>query len=260
MPVSKGYVDTEYLRAAAMLVQQAKERSYSLMHVQLGQKVLDVGCGPGTDTLPLAHLVGPTGRVVGLDHDPAMIAEADKRAVEAGAKPWVEHRIADAISLPFESAVFDACRSERLFQHLPDPDRVLAEMIRVTKAGGWVVLVDTDHGAMSIDYPDVDVERRIVRVLAERLIRDGYAGRRLYGRVKRSGLAKIKVELVPIRVTDYALARQVAQLDKVEQTAVQAGIVSEEELKTWQRELKSADEQGVFFAIGCTVIVAGRKS
>src|SRR5436309_3207626 len=58
MTQSKGYVDPQYLAAVAERLKEAKERSYSLMHVQTGQRVLDVGCGPGTDTLPLAHLVG----------------------------------------------------------------------------------------------------------------------------------------------------------------------------------------------------------
>ena len=57
MTQSKGYVDPQYLAAVAERLKEAKERSYSLMHVQTGQRVLDVGCGPGTDTLPLAHLV-----------------------------------------------------------------------------------------------------------------------------------------------------------------------------------------------------------
>ena len=54
------------------------------MHLQPGHAVLDVGCGPGTDTIVLAGLVGPTGRVVGVDSDAAMIAGADRRAGQAG--------------------------------------------------------------------------------------------------------------------------------------------------------------------------------
>lgn len=50
----KGYVDSDYLQLVAGIVAQYKQRTYALMHVEPGHTVLDVGCGPGTDTIPLA--------------------------------------------------------------------------------------------------------------------------------------------------------------------------------------------------------------
>jgi ubiquinone/menaquinone biosynthesis C-methylase UbiE len=106
----KGYVDSGYLQLAAKYTAQFKQRTYMLMRVDLGHKVLDVGCGPGTDTIPLARLVGATGQVVGIDHDESMIAEADQRATEAGVAAWTAHRWADATSLPFDSGYFDSSK------------------------------------------------------------------------------------------------------------------------------------------------------
>ena len=80
------YIDPPYLDAMAELVKQNKQRTYNWMHIQPGHAVLDVGCGPGIDTIALAELVGPTGRVVGVDADAAMIAEADRRAEQAGCR------------------------------------------------------------------------------------------------------------------------------------------------------------------------------
>ena len=59
-----------------------------------------MGCGPGTDTIPLAHYVGVSGQIVGVDYDAEMIAEADQRALKAGVSAWVTHKRADAIALP----------------------------------------------------------------------------------------------------------------------------------------------------------------
>lgn len=111
---NKGHVDTTYLDAVRGLLSNLKRLTYEDLRLQLGHRVLDVGCGPGTDTIPLAPLVGSSGRVIGVDHDTEMIAEADRRALEAGVSAWVAHEQADATALPHPAASFDACRSERL--------------------------------------------------------------------------------------------------------------------------------------------------
>ena len=115
--------------------------------MQPGSHVLDVGCGPAIDTIPLGRLVGPTGMVIGVDFDGEMVTEAVKLAQEAGVSAWVTHRQGNSQSLPFADATFDACRAERLFQVLPgvvDPQQVCADVTRVLKLGGWFVALDAD--------------------------------------------------------------------------------------------------------------------
>jgi ubiquinone/menaquinone biosynthesis C-methylase UbiE len=259
MTQPKGYVDTHYLQAAAALLSQIKQRSYELMHLQAGQSVLDVGCGPGTDTIPLAAVVGHTGQVTGVDYDAAMVAEAQTRAREAGVSAWVRHEQADATSLPFAAGSFDACRSERLFQHLHQPEQALAEMLRVTKGGGQIVVVDTDWGSFSVDSEDVDVERRLTSVLAQRVLPNGYSGRGLFRLFRQQQIADISIEAVAVHVTRYAIARQLGRFDIVEREALQAGIVTQDELDRWRSNLERADAEGMFFASSSVVIVAGRK-
>jgi ubiquinone/menaquinone biosynthesis C-methylase UbiE len=259
MTQSKGYVDTHYLQAAAALLGQIKRRSYELMHIQPGQHVLDVGCGPGTDTISLASTVGPTGQVTGVDYDARMVVEAQARAEQAGVGAWVRHEQADASSLPFATGSFDACRSERLFQHLEQPAQALAEMLRVIKRGCWVVVADTDWGTFSIDTPEVAVERRLADVLAQRVLQNGYAGRQLFRLFRQQGIEDISIEIVPAYVTRYELARQLGRLDIAEPEALQAGIITQEELRRWRSSLERADADGTFFASASVVLVAGRK-
>lgn len=133
-----GYLDTDYLQHVAATVSQHKRRTYDLMHLAAGHKTLDVGCGPGTDTLQIARIVGKTGHVVGIDVDPHLVARANRRAAEAGVHRWTTHTLADANALPFATSHFHSARSERLFQHLPDCRPALAEMIRVTRPAGWM--------------------------------------------------------------------------------------------------------------------------
>lgn len=259
MPEPRDSIDTKYLNVLADLLKQDKQRTSTWMHLQPGQTGLDVGCGPGTDTLPLAQVVGKSGQVVGVDHDAAMIAEAERRAEQAGCSSWCHHLEADATTLPLQTNMFDACRSERLFQHVPNPTAVLAEMARVTKPGGWIVVFDADWSTLSIDTPEVDLERRLSRYHLEHLVTNGYVGRQLSGLLTRQQFTEITVELHPIYLTDYALGRYACHLDVLEGEALAARVRSEEEWLRWRQHLEQAQAQGAFYSHIMGVLVAGRK-
>lgn len=255
----RGYVGVDYLRKAAELLEKDKRRSYELMQIQPGDRVLDVGCGPGTDTLPLAQRVSPSGQVHGVDIDPDMIQVARRRIIEAGLEQFVYHHHAEAYPLPFSDNHFDSCRSERVFQHLISPESALAEMARVTKPGGSVVVFDADHGTWSTDTPETDIERRLTAFFADSQQRNGYVGRQLYGLFQNCRLNAIEMEMIPSMHTNYAEYREVFCLDKVEKEAIEAGVVSEQEIVRWRRSLEDADRKRCFFSSASLVMVSGRK-
>lgn len=254
-----GYVDAQYLQAAAELFAPIKQRSHESMQIQYGQRILDVGCGPGIDTVHIAQIVGPDGRVIGIDQDANMLTEADRGAQRAGVSAFVTHQRGEATSLPFESDCFDACRSERLFLHLQQPDQAMAEMVRVTKSKGRIVVVDTDTATASFDTREAEIERRLIRFRAENLLNNGYSGRQLYRLFKQSHLVDINIEMFPLHTTDYALARYIADLDETEQRAAEEGIVTHSELDSWHRDLENAADEGIFFASVSVVMVVGQK-
>jgi SAM-dependent methyltransferase len=259
MSDQKGYVDTGYLRMAAKVLEGAKQRSYKLMAVKPGQRLLDVGCGPGIDTIALAKLVGENGQVVGVDHDEAMIKEADRKANESGVASRVIHKHAGAYALPFGENEFDSCRSERLFEHLLHPEQALDEMIRVTKNGGWVVVLDTDWGSFSIDTPEVDIERRLARFRADHLLNNGYSGRQLYRLFRLAKLGEISVEGFTTISTDYEVGRYITMMDKTEKEALAAGVITEDELRRLKASSERARDEGLTFGSGCMILAAGRK-
>ena len=260
MTTTKGYVDTEYLRIAGEFLKQLKQRTYSRMQIQVGHKVLDVGCGPGIDSLALSQLVGSTGQVYGVDYDEAMVQVAEQSAEKAGVNSWVKHKRADAVALPFETGYFDSCRSERLFQHLPNPTKALEEMTRVTRADGWIVVLDTDWGSGGIDTKEIDIERRLSRYLVDHMYNNGYAGRQLYRQFKKQGLSSVSFEVFPLVVTNYTFARQIWSLDQLVIAAAAKHVVTEEEVKRIQMDFEQADADGTFFGYGCMTLVAGQKA
>jgi len=251
-PRPRGYVDADYLRRMAEWTAPIKARSFELMRVETGQRVLDVGCGPGVDTRALAAIVGPSGHVTGVDIDPQMIETATASAREAGIDAYVDHRATDAHVLPFETGAFDAVRSERVFQHVTNPDRLLAEMIRVTKPGGRVVVGDADHTTISVDADDLRLEWRMREIRAFSFAH-GAIGRSLAGMFEAAGLTEITIEAFPAVLRDAALFRIAFQMDRVEAQALQAGM-PQEDIDRW----RAVFQQPRFFATGVYFLVAGQ--
>jgi len=259
VPKQPGYVNEDYLKAAAKLLGTFKQRTYKRMQIQAGDKVLDVGCGAGADTIPMKALVGENGRVVGVDHDNEMLSRAQAGVETENEGGQLIHICADVTGLPLASDSFDSCRSERLFQHLKHPELAIKEMLRVTKPGGRVVVLDTDHGTWSVDTPFKDIERRITRFKAENYGYNGFAGRQLYRLFRQAGLKDVTCEIVSGYFRDYKLVRFMFMLDDVEPAAVKAGIISEEELGLWRSSLEKAADGGYFFCSESMVLAVGRK-
>ncbi len=259
MSQKKGYVDPQYLQAAAVLFGPIKRRTYELMQIHPGHIALDLGCGPGIDTTAIGRLVGPTGCVIGIDHDLHMLAEAKRRVARLGMESHVFHHQGDAATLALDTNCVDTCRSERLFEHLSNSNLTLTEMVRVTRPGGWIVVADMDWGTMSVHSHELDVERGLARIRAERMLLNGYAGRQLRGLFTQSGLIDVAVEMVPLHTTDYELAHYLGRLDKVEQGALDAKILDADDIHRWRSGLARAQQEETFFASVSLVIVAGRK-
>jgi ubiquinone/menaquinone biosynthesis C-methylase UbiE len=98
------------------------------------ERALDAGCGAGALALALAPLVR---EVVGVDRVPELLAEARRRAPANAA--FVE---GDVAALPFESFSFDLTGTLRVLHHVPRPELVVAELARVTRPGGAILVVD----------------------------------------------------------------------------------------------------------------------
>lgn len=116
-----------------------------LAELSPGDMVLDVGCGTGTLALEAYQRVGPAGRVVGIDPGPRQIDRARTKAARRGV--GVDFQIGAIERLPFTDASFDAVLSTLMMHHLPDDLKRagLAEIARVLKAGGRLVIADAEH-------------------------------------------------------------------------------------------------------------------
>ena len=110
------------------------ERVRAFLAASGAERALDVGCGAGALVLALAPLVR---EVVGVDRVPELLALARERAPDNAT--FVE---ADATHLPYDEGAFDLTGTLRTLHHVPRPELVAAELARVTKVGGRVLVID----------------------------------------------------------------------------------------------------------------------
>jgi ubiquinone/menaquinone biosynthesis C-methylase UbiE len=229
-----------------------KQRMFDLLDVRPGATLLDVGCGAGNDVQDLAKLVGPRGRVVGIDSSATMIQQA--RARTADSHLPVEYLQGDGYQLPFEENTFDGCQSSRVFKHLAEPVRALGEMLRVARPGARIVVAEADFDLIIIDIPDRTLARKMIHLACDR-VRQGWMGRQLPKLFSEAGLIDIVVTGHMLSI-DYAYFQMV--FGGLLQEAQEAGEVASEEVTRFWNELAQADrEQRLFGYVG--FVVGGRK-
>lgn len=130
---------------------------FSLGRLELGEQVLDLGSGAGTDSLVAAQMVGPEGHVTGIDMTPEMLAKARAAAAELGQQN-IEFVAAEAERLPFDEASFDVVISNGVIDLIPDKDAVFSEIFRVLRPEGRIQIADvtiqqpvSEEGKRNID-------------------------------------------------------------------------------------------------------------
>lgn len=175
---------------------------FLLPRLEPGQRLLDVGCGPGTITLDLAQRVAP-GPVVGVDLAADVIATADTNLAQRQAdqppgpdNPAVDvtFRVDDVYALDAEDDSFDVVFAHQVLQHLSDPVGALREMRRVCRPGGWVAVRDSDYAGFvwaPLD-PRLDRWMSLYHQLARGNQAEPDAGRFLLGWAQQAGFGHIE--------------------------------------------------------------------
>jgi SAM-dependent methyltransferase len=159
-----------------------------------GQSALDLGCGPSGILDLLSVAVFPGGRVTGLDADLAHTTLARQHASERGLAN-VEVVTADARHTGLPPDSYDLVHARTVLVTIPEPEQVLAEMVRLARPGGWVASQEPDI-ENAFCYPPLpawDRLREIFRASFGRSGADLLIGRRLPELYRQAGLEDIEV-------------------------------------------------------------------
>ena len=224
-----------YLQMVRTLIEEAELRP--------GEAVLEVGCGSGVLARWLARRSAGRNRITGVDISPYLLREAKALARQEGLEGAIEFRDGNAGALPFSDNSFEVAMSVTVIEET-DADRMLAEMVRVTKPGGRVAVISR---AMDLASP---MNLPLCASLKSKVEGPGFIGTvspqgcadaSLYRRVRQAGLTQVK--MLP----------QLTTFDRADPTVLQfleVGLLrklNEEEVHEWQAARTEAEAAGTFY-------------
>jgi len=221
-------------------------RRRALVHEALGagsgDRVLDAGCGPGFYVAETLERVGPEGSVVGVDASEAMLAVAAKRCEKS---PNVGFHQGDVTALPAADSDFDRALSVQVLEYVTDIPAALAELFRVLRPGGRLLLWDVDWATVSWHSEDPGRMERFLRAWDEHLA-DPSLPRTLSAQMRAAGFADVEMQghaFVTNDVTEETYAGALLPL--------MADYVATDEAREWAEEQRELSKRGESF-FACT--------
>lgn len=209
-----------------------------------GERILDVGCGPGFYCAELLEEVGPSGAVVGVDGSPPMLELAARRCI---GYDNVEFHEADAVSLPVENASFDAALCVQVLEYVADATAGLAALHRALRPGGRVVVWDIDWATVSLHSEDPNRTERVLRAWDEHLAHPSLP-RTLQPRLRSAGFEDIHMEGHPFATFDFDPETYGAAIVPfVGAFVVGRNGITDEEAEAWIAEQRKLGERGEFY-------------
>ena len=220
-----------------------------------GSRVLEVGCGVGSQTVTLAQR-SPGARFTSIDVSAASLAEARRRIDQAGVTNVVLQR-ADIFNLPFEVRSFDHVFICFVLEHLSRPVEALTILKGMLAPGGTVTVIEGDHGSAYF-HPESAAAQAAIDCLVElqrRAAGNGLIGRQLYPLMVKAGFEDVRVSprtvyvdsSRPDLVEGFTRRTFTAMIEGVREAAIAAGLATSDTFDAGIRDLhRTAEDDGVF--------------
>jgi SAM-dependent methyltransferase len=185
--------EIEHLVEQAQVYAFEATELFDLIGVDPGSEAIDVGCGVLGVVHLLSEYVGPGGRVVGLDREARMVQFACDLTRERGLA--AEFLQADATATGLPNGTFDLVHARTLLLNVQNPQEIVAEMVRIARPGGTVVVQEPDASAWSCDPPHPAFDRLRGAILSAYRAtgKDFSIGRRIGRMLRDAGLEDVRV-------------------------------------------------------------------
>jgi SAM-dependent methyltransferase len=238
--IAGGLTDAQRLARQAHVMADASEAFLLGLGLASGWACLDVGCGDGQVAIAMARVVGPSGRVVGVDVDAEALDLARAAATRAGVSAEFEQ--ADA-ARPFATEAFDLAYARLLLSHLVDPAAAVRAMRSEVRPGGTVAVEDLFLGTLRSDPPAPALDR--LQEVYGATVRfhggDPTIGPRLRALLSSTGLRDVREETVanPMNTVDEKLF--LAQLvGNMRAAILEAGVATDDQIDDLQASVEQA--------------------
>ena len=217
----------------------------ALLAAQPGERVLDVGSGPGFLVASLADAVGAGGAVHGVDPSAPMNALARELL---GTRPWARIDDGDALDLPYPDGAFDAAVSTQVYEYVADIPRALSELRRVLRPGGRALVLDTDWDSVVWHAADRELQRRVLAAWEEHLVHPRLP-RTLPGHLRRAGFRVTGRHLIPLFNSSYEEGSYSAQtMHTIARFVTGRQGLTETDVDAWMADLRErgAEDEYLF--------------
>ena len=184
-------VEDLYSREQARLIRKGRIESFG---IKPGDRVIDIGTGPGFYASEIGDYVGPDGEVLGIDNNEQMLELGRRRTADTA---HIRFKVADATQLPAVNESFDVAFSTQVFEYVDDVDIAIAEMYRVLRPGGRGLIAATDWTSIAWNSSNDERMERMLAAFAEHCAHECLP-KTLGPRLRRAGFRQTNVEIQPI--------------------------------------------------------------
>jgi ubiquinone/menaquinone biosynthesis C-methylase UbiE len=234
---------------------ERRRRIMATLALQAGEAILDVGSGPGHQVFEMSSIVGPDGRVHGVDPAESAIAIASRRCLGLSN---VHFKLGDVAQLPFDDKAFDAVMSSQVFEYLENVSGGLQEIYRVLRPGGRVLIHDTDWGSLLWRSSNAPRMARVMEVWDKHLS-DPHLPQTLAPKLRDAGFCDIKAEPTVQLETEFDPGSVSGVLMRFIVGYVESQGISASETSAWKEDLENLGAGGDYFFSSNEYIFVGRK-
>lgn len=252
------------LSAQAEAIWPQEQPLFARYGVAPDARILDAGCGTGEISERLARMFD-RARLLGVDVIDAHLARARARCARFGDRTQFEHRSIFELGLPDQTFDLVVCR--HVLQSIPHPERVIAELARVTKRGGWLHLIAEDYLMIDFEPRRLDPDNFWGRgpiAFGKAIGVDLRIGRTAYGILRRLGFTEILIDYVivdPLRVPrDTFAAIWIAWRDGFANTIAQHTSVTREQFDAYFNDMIETIRDPDGYGVWHVPVVAARVS